>query len=1089
MICSWNGLALLLPLLVQVSTGDVPQKDWWTEDIDRYEFVWPSSVEVGDWEWVHEIVPKRDGVLWVWAASDTLDPKLRIESDDGVLIHRDDNAGLGTTALIRVPMKEGGQLRIVVESECSALPAAMTVQVGEFRASEEALKMAGPFEAKLASIKGRELERPGSESLAEIEEMWRQVREIEGWESSPACWYMRELIRMYASRYGNHALAIELLESEITDNRRVFPASMGTPQKNMTDLAQVYLRVGRLEDARVMLEEALEWFAGSGSHIESQWSQQAMQSLAIVYSSLGQHWDAMAVREDLLDELLATRSPTDLDLLRAKANLGNSKSWVGDLESARVLHEQAYEGFSQIQSEGQLDLEKIRLELGNLEILIGDLERGVDLVLQALLAIEGNQLSSPESIRGARTSYAFALSALGEKDEAVDILQQVLNEVRESPEASARELLQAELHLSGMFKEANRARAAREHELVAYELIPTLEPDDEVRTQVLRGLTWSHLEFEETSSARSVLSELRSSVEYGLKRRILSASPRAISSWTSSIRKEKACLFNLYWRHLNSQLPEMDRSGIVLAENLRCVGARTAALRSAMASSELASSACAHAMDASSRVKEAYHLNETQNEILKRTRVLEIAEADLARSLGEETSQGLMFDDADLRRLEDMLPENQALIGYWVLAAATALGDSENEVLMAYVIRRGGRTSVHELASVESVRVAVRRWRGALGVTAGSSVQIAAASSRAANSDTTGHELRQLVFDPLTPALEGVQSLVLAGDDAIHLIPFDSLPTDQGHLGDEYAIHTRTSFWELLQGGQSGHEREYFVGFGGLDFGERSPDPDAAATSVSPLAVTKLMRGAQGDRSFSPLPGSGDEILEIGEEMVRNAQLKAITLTGTAGTRAALVEAAPLARVLHFATHGWSGLDPGRFKQSDGDLETPLFGESNRQVAGTYPMLLSGLALSGANDQNGEDDDFSGAITAEELSHLDLVGCELVVLSACDSGTGITRLGQGVASLQSALQQAGAKSSLASLWPVPNVQTKELMLDFYSHLLDGKTKPEALWLAKRRQRELHRPARYWAGWVLAGNPNPIDLRLASKSTTDPSKDD
>ena len=118
-------------------------------------------------------------------------------------------------------------------------------------------------------------------------------------------------------------------------------------------------------------------------------------------------------------------------------------------------------------------------------------------------------------------------------------------------------------------------------------------------------------------------------------------------------------------------------------------------------------------------------------------------------------------------------------------------------------------------------------------------------------------------------------------------------------------------------------------------------------------------------------------------------------------------------------------------------------------------------------------------MTAEEISTLDLTHCELVVLSACDTNVGESRAGQGVASLQKALQMAGARSVITSLWKVPDEATKELMLDFYRRLwVEKKSKWQALWEAKQRLRAakdergaLKYSTRDWAAWVLTGDPN------------------
>jgi CHAT domain-containing protein len=143
------------------------------------------------------------------------------------------------------------------------------------------------------------------------------------------------------------------------------------------------------------------------------------------------------------------------------------------------------------------------------------------------------------------------------------------------------------------------------------------------------------------------------------------------------------------------------------------------------------------------------------------------------------------------------------------------------------------------------------------------------------------------------------------------------------------------------------------------------------------------------------------------------------------------------------------------------------------------PMLLCGLALAGASLPQGSMGRIPGLVTAEELSTLELTHCDLVVLSACDTNVGERRAGQGVASLQKALQMAGARSVITSLWKVPDEVTKDLMLDFYRRLwVEKKPKWQALWEAKTKIRnakdESGKPkytTRDWAAWVLTGDPN------------------
>ena len=89
--------------------------------------------------------------------------------------------------------------------------------------------------------------------------------------------------------------------------------------------------------------------------------------------------------------------------------------------------------------------------------------------------------------------------------------------------------------------------------------------------------------------------------------------------------------------------------------------------------------------------------------------------------------------------------------------------------------------------------------------------------------------------------------------------------------------------------------------------------------------------------------------------------------------------------------------------------------------------MRSGLALAGANYAQRVTDSHDGLLTAWEVSAMDLSGTDLVVLSACDTGTGEVRTGEGVYGLRCAVALACARNLVMSLWPTWDKQAAKQM--------------------------------------------------------------
>jgi hypothetical protein len=185
----------------------------------------------------------------------------------------------------------------------------------------------------------------------------------------------------------------------------------------------------------------------------------------------------------------------------------------------------------------------------------------------------------------------------------------------------------------------------------------------------------------------------------------------------------------------------------------------------------------------------------------------------------------------------------------------------------------------------------------------------------------------------------------------------------------------------------------------------------ASGTAVYIALPQQLSAGVASSR-WDPLPASSAEGKQLASLLGTHA------ITGDQAT-VPLLQGSRGPRILHIASHGF--FEPDQEIPPD-DLPRAWEG-SNQLVAGFRgedPLLRSGIVLAGANNP-GLDPNDDGLLTAQEAVGLQLDGTELVVLSACSTGQGDVRTGEGVYGLQRALTVAGARStcSRSGRWTTP----------------------------------------------------------------------
>jgi tetratricopeptide (TPR) repeat protein len=471
-------------------------------------------------------------------------------------------------------------------------------------------------------------------------------------------------------------------------------------------------------------------------------------------------------------------------------------------------------------------------------------------------------------------------------------------------------------------------------------------------------------------------------------------------------------------------------------------------------------------------------------------------EAELARQVPEMNLERKLRA-ADHRAVALALPEGVALVEFvrfrvFDFHAVHARGEQPWQLnrYVAFVLRAGAPDDVRmiDLGQAEPIDLLIADFRaGIIDAVRGRDMtpSMQAEVPPPAATEGLGTRLRAAVFDRLMPALGGYTRLLIAPDGGLTRLPFEILPRDDGgRLIDAYRISYLSCGRDTLRlGVPASDPPTSALLFADPDFdleanGRSVPDPVTTARAAGRRS-RDLDRGRDAYH-FDRLPGTRAE----GERVA--ALLGVRPALGAAATEGRLKAECRSPRILHLATHGFFLPDqqPELRDMAPGLGGDPIgwaaqgFGAGRLSGPGMEnPMLRSGLALAGANSwlkaghppEEAED----GLLTAEDVTSLDLLATELVVLSACETGLGRVHVGEGVFGLRRAFVLAGARTLVMSLWKVPDEQTQQLMVNFYQLLRAGEGRAEALRHAQLDLKAKHPEPFYWGAFICQGDPSPL----------------
>jgi CHAT domain-containing protein len=333
-----------------------------------------------------------------------------------------------------------------------------------------------------------------------------------------------------------------------------------------------------------------------------------------------------------------------------------------------------------------------------------------------------------------------------------------------------------------------------------------------------------------------------------------------------------------------------------------------------------------------------------------------------------------------------------------------------------------------------------------------------------------GKEIKKLIWNPLDEYISPDDRIYFSAAGILHQIVIENLSYDESTtLGDRYQMYRLSSTKELaLQKPESKNQRVAL--FGGIKYDLELDQMIAESEKYKRNVTFYARRGIDQDttsrKGWQFLPGTLAEAHEV-SQILKESRYQVTEFIGETGSEESFKElSGKRTGIIHIATHGF--FLP--IEESRKNLFMQMrSGDMNENVGYVDPMLRSGLLFSGGNrawqGDSIPDTIEDGILTAKEISHIDLRGTDLVVLSACETGLGDVS-SEGVFGLQRAFKQAGAQTIIMSLWNVKDEATQHLMTNFYSYLMQGVSKRDAFNQARNKCREEYPDPSSWAAFIM-----------------------
>jgi CHAT domain-containing protein/Flp pilus assembly protein TadD len=921
--------------------------------------------------------------------------------------------------------------------------------VVEQRGIDVAVKVVGPD--------GKQISEIDSEPRKQGEERVLHVAEVGG------SYQLSVHLAQRVAPAGRYQIRVAELRGSTEKDRQLQEA-----RKLSAETIQHY-RAGKYDEARQLAERALE-IRRKELGIEHPDVAQSLNLLAVIYRFQGDYAKADQLNQQALAVRMNILGSEHPDVAQSLNNLATIYHEKGDYEKAEPLYQRALAIWERTLGAEHLQVATSLNNLAQIYYNKGDYPKAEPLHQRALVIWENTLGSEHPQVATALNNLAIIYSDKGDYAKAEPLYQRALaiREKKLGPEHPDVAIILNNLAVIYRVK-GDYAKAGALHQRALDIREKTLGPEHPRLALTLHTLSALYAEKGDIAQAVAFQSRAIGISERNIVYNLRTGSERQKLAYLATLSARMSQTISLHVRYAPGDPTAASLAASTILQRkgrtLDAMSSSLAALRQRFNPqdqalldrlNEVTAQLARLVVGGPKRTAPAEH----QKQIRELEERKEKLEAEISRRSAEFRAQS---QPITLVAVQAVIPTNAVLIEFasYQPYNAKALGNDKEygePRYVAYILRREGEIRWKELGDAKAIDGAIDAFRNGL-------------------SDPKRRDVKRLaravddrVMQPLRAMIGGATQILVSPDSALNLIPFEALVDEQNrYLIERYSFTYLTSGRDLLRLQVERESKNDPLVVADPMYGERGQLAKADVRTRKPSTLMQLRQSVTTDTDlssvfFAPLMGTELEAREI-KSLFPDARV----LLGEEATETSLKRAvAP--RILHVATHGFFLEDRAvRIKGTRGPMrEGGELRELSANVKIENPLLRSGLVLAGANVRSGREDD--GILTALEASGLNLWGTKLVVLSACETGMGVVRTGEGVYGLRRALVLAGSETQVMSLWQVSDYVTRRLMKAFYAGLKQGQGRGEALRSVKLemvRQKGTEHPY-YWASFIQSG---------------------